>query len=133
MELIILTTTLALIQYIYFAINVGNARRQYGIRAPQMSGHPVFERFLRVQENTQEQLSIFIPVQFMYGWLGDNLGWYGYETAAALGVIWLIGRGLYARAYVKEPLSRSIGFMMTMIPSMLMLGGCIVGVLVSLL
>jgi len=69
----------------------------------------------------------------MYGWLGDNLGWYGYETAAALGVIWLIGRGLYARAYVKEPLSRSIGFMMTMIPSMLMLGGCIVGVLVSLL
>ena len=86
-----------------------------------------------MQENTQEQLIIFIPVQFMYGWLGDNLGWYGYETAAALGVIWLIGRGLYARAYVKEPLSRSIGFMMTMIPSMLMLCGCIVGVLVSLL
>ncbi len=133
MELIILTTTLALIQYIYFAINVGNARRKFGIRAPQMSGHPVFERVLRVQENTQEQLIIFIPVQFMYGWIGDNLGWYGYETAAALGVVWLIGRGLYARAYVKEPLGRAIGFMMTMMPSMLMLVGCIVGVLASLL
>jgi uncharacterized MAPEG superfamily protein len=133
MELIILTTTLALIQYIYFAVSVGNARRQYGIRAPQMTGHAIFERHLRVQENTQEQLIIFIPVQFMYGWIGDNLGWYGYETAAALGVVWLIGRGLYARAYVREPLSRSVGFLMTVGPSMLMLLGCIGGVLVSLL
>lgn len=133
MELIILTTTLALIQYIYFAVNVGNARRQYGIRAPQMTGHAIFERHLRVQENTQEQLIIFIPVQFMYGWIADNLGWYGYETAAALGVVWLIGRGLYARAYVREPLSRSVGFLMTMGPSMLMLLGCLVAVLASLL
>ena len=133
MELVILVTCLALIQYIYFSVNVGRARVKYGVRAPAMSGNPIFERYLRVQQNTLEQLVIFIPVQFMYAWSADNLQWYGSEVAAALGVIWIIGRGLYARSYVKEPLSRSVGFMMTILPSMLMIGGTLVAVFVSLL
>lgn len=133
MELVILVVCLALIQYIYFSINVGRARMKYGVRAPAMSGNPVFERYLRVQQNTLEQLILFIPVQFMFAWSADNLQWYGNEIAAALGVVWLVGRGLYARGYVKEPLSRSIGFMLTIVPSMLLLGGSLVAVFVSLL
>ena len=133
MELIVLTTALALAQYIFFSANVGLARQKYGIRAPQMSGHPVFERYLRVQQNTLEQLVIFIPVQFMFGWAADNQGWYGYQIAAALAVVWLIGRGLYARAYVKEPLSRSVGFLMSMLPCMVMLIGTVVAVFASFL
>ncbi|MES2605549.1 MAG: MAPEG family protein [Pseudomonadota bacterium] len=133
MELVILVVCLALIQYIFFTVNVGRARMKYGVRAPAMSGNPVFERYLRVQQNTLEQLVLFIPVQFMFAWSADNLQWYGNEIAAALGVVWLIGRALYARSYVKEPLSRSVGFMLTVVPSMLLLGGALVAVFVSLL
>lgn len=133
MELTILVVCLALLQYIYFSIRVGGARAKYGVRAPAMSGHQIFERHLRVQQNTLEQLVIFIPVQFTFPYLAENLGWAGYEIAAALGVVWLIGRALYARNYVREPLSRSIGFMLTIVPSMALLVGSIVCVFISLL
>jgi uncharacterized MAPEG superfamily protein len=132
MELVILVTCLALIQYVFFSINVGRARVKYSVRAPAMTGNPVFERYLRVQENTLEQLIIFIPVQFMFAYVAENLQWYGYEIAAALGVVWLIGRTLYARSYVKDPMGRSVGFMLTIMPSMLLLGGAVVGVFISL-
>lgn len=134
MELVVFVVTLALFQFIYFAIRVGNARRQYGIKAPAMSGHPVFERHLRVQQNTMEQLLLFVPASFLFAWQGEAAGWtVAPQIAAALGVIWLIGRGLYARAYVKEPLSRAVGFAMTIFPSMLMMGGTLLAVFMSLL
>lgn len=133
MELTILVVCLALLQYIYFSFLVGGARAKYGIRAPAMAGHPVFERQLRVQQNTLEQLVIFIPVQFTFPYLAENLGWPGYEIAAALGVVWLIGRGLYARNYVREPLSRSVGFLLTFAPSITLLIGSVVCVFISLL
>lgn len=133
MELVILVVMLALIQYIVFSVQVGNARMKYGIKAPAMSGHPVFERHMRVQMNTLEQLIVFIPASFAYAWLGDSLGWYGSETAAFLGVIYLIGRTLYARAYIKDPQLRSLGFLLTFGPSALMIGGSLVCVLVTVL
>ncbi len=133
MELVILVVMLALIQYIVFAVQVGNARMKYGIRAPAMSGHPVFERCVRVQMNTLEQLIIFVPASFSYAYLADSLGWYGSEVAAFLGVIYLIGRALYARAYVQDPATRSIGFMMTFVPCALMIGGALVCVLATVI
>lgn len=133
MELVILIVMLALIQYIVFAMQVGNARRQYGIKAPAMSGHPVFERHLRVQMNTLEQLIIFIPAIFSYAYLANSLGWAGQEIAAFLGVIFLIGRALYARAYVKEPLTRSVGFLMSFAPCALLIGGSLVCVLLTVI
>lgn len=133
MELAILVVCLALLQYIYFSVLVGRARVKYGIRAPAMAGHQLFERQLRVQQNTLEQLVIFIPVQFTFSWIAENLGWPGYEIAAALGVVWLIGRALYARSYVREPQSRSIGFLLTVAPSIILLAGSLVGVFMSLL
>jgi uncharacterized MAPEG superfamily protein len=133
MELVILVVMLALIQYVIFAVQVGNARVKYGIKAPAMSGHAVFERYLRVQMNTLEQLIVFIPAAFSYAYLADALGWYGSEIAAFLGVVYLIGRALYARAYVRDPAQRSMGFMLTFVPSALMIGGALVGVLFTVI
>ncbi len=134
MQLVILVVTLALVQCIYFGIRVGSARVQYGIKAPAMSGHPVFERHLRVEQNTQEQLLVFIPAIFMFAWQAQEAGVpFATEGAAALGVVWLIGRGLYARAYVRDPQRRGPGFMLTAIPSMLLLLGTLVAVFRSLL
>lgn len=133
MELTILVVCLALLQYIYFAVLVGRSRARYGVKAPATSGHQLFERQLRVQQNTLEQLVIFIPVQFMYPYLAENLGWPAHELAAGLGVIWLIGRGLYARNYVREPSSRSVGFLLTVAPSIALLAGSMIAVFMSLL
>ncbi|MEY3660934.1 MAG: hypothetical protein RLZZ169_1760 [Pseudomonadota bacterium] len=134
MQLVILVVTLALVQFIYFGIRVGSARLKYNIPAPAMSGHPVFERHLRVEQNTKEQLLVFIPAIFMFAWQGQQVGVpYATEGAAALGVIWLIGRGLYARAYVRDPQRRGPGFMLTALPSMLLLLATLVAVFRSLL
>jgi glutathione S-transferase len=133
MELVVLVVMLALIQFIVFGVQVGQARMKYGIKAPAMSGHVMFERQVRVHMNTLEQLVVFVPAEFAYAYLADGLGWYGSEIAAFLGVIYLIGRHLYARAYVRDPSSRSIGFMLTAIPSMLMIGGALIAVLFTVI
>lgn len=133
MSLMILVATLALIQFIYFSINVGRARGQYNIHAPQMSGHPIFERHLRVQMNTLEQLVVFLPALFMFSWAAESRNWPGYNIAAALGVVWLVGRALYGRAYVQDPQKRGPGFGLTFIPSAIMIVGTLVAVFLSLL
>lgn len=133
MELVVLVVMLALLQYIWFAMQVGKARVQYGINAPAMSGHAVFERHLRVQMNTLEQLVIFIPAAFSYAYLADALGWWGSQIAAALGVIYLIGRAIYAKAYVRDPAQRSLGFLLTFAPSAVLIVGALAGVLATVI
>ena len=133
MELVVLVIMLALVQYIYFAVQVGNARVKYGVRAPAMSGHVMFERHLRVQMNTLEQLVILVPAAFSFAYLADNLGWYGSEIAAFLGVVYLIGRAIYAKAYVQDPAQRSLGFLLSFAPSASLIVGALVSVLASVI
>jgi glutathione S-transferase len=133
MELVVLVVMLALIQFIWFGVQVGSARRKYGVKAPAMSGHVMFERHLRVQMNTLEMIVVFIPAAFAYAWLADSLGWYGSEVAAFLGVVYLIGRQLYARAYVQDPSTRQLGFLLTAVPCLTLIGGALVGVLFTVI
>ena len=133
MELVILIVVLALLEYIVFFIQVGRARTKYNIKAPAVTGHPVFERHLRVQQNTLEQLIIFIPAIFSYAYVAENIGWAGNEIAAALGVIFLIGRAVYARSYVRDPAGRALGFGLTFLPSAVLLAGTLIGIMISIL
>ena len=68
-----------------------------------------------------------------FSWLSEQIGWPGNEIATFFGVVWIIGRGMYARAYVNDPASRGPGFMLTFAPSALMLLGAVVAVLVSVI
>jgi len=128
MELVVLVVMLALIQFVWFGVQVGNARKKYGVSAPAMSGHLMFERQLRVQMNTLEMLVVFVPAAFAFAWLANSLGWYGSEVAAALGVVYLIGRQLYARAYLRDPSTRQLGFALTAMPCLALIGGALVAV-----
>ena len=110
MDLVIIVVVLALVQYIAFSILVGRARAKYGVQAPAISGDPVFERYFRVQQNTLEQLVVFLPAILLYSYLGNPM------IAAGLGVVYLIGRLIYLRSYVKDPESRGTGFMLTFLP-----------------
>ena len=112
---------LAVIQYFFFAITVGRARETYGVPAPATTGHPEFERRFRVQQNTLEQLIVFIPAILLFSaWV--SAGW-----ACLLGILFLIGRWQYRRGYIADPARRGRGFMIGAIAQMLLLLGAVLG------
>ncbi len=115
MEAVTIITVLALIQFYWFGIEVGQMRAKHECKAPAITGAPEFERMFRVQQNTMEQLVMFVPVLWMYASLVNPL-W-----AAGIGVIYLIGRVIYRSSYVKDPKSRSIGFTISVLPTTVML------------
>ncbi len=116
MEPVIIVTILALAQYVFFGITVGRVRGKTGVKAPASSGDPEFERANRVHLNTLEQLAVMLPALWLYAHYVNPL-W-----GAGFGVVYLIGRFLYSSSYMKDPASRGIGFMMTFLPSTVMLG-----------
>jgi uncharacterized MAPEG superfamily protein len=115
MELVTIVTVLALIQYTWVGIQVGQQRVKHECDAPVMAGPPEFERMFRVHYNTMEQLVVFLPALWLYAHLVNPI-W-----GAGLGVVYLIGRFIYRAAYLKDPDSRSLGFMLTFLPSAVML------------
>jgi len=113
-----IVTALALLQFIVFGFKVGRARGRYGIKAPAISGNETFERHFRVQQNTLEQLIVFLPGLYLFS------HYYSPLVAAAIGVIYLIGREIYSMTYVKDPAKREIGYGLTFLPTVvLVLGG----------
>ena len=116
-----IVTVLALLQFIVFGFRVGGARGKYGVKAPAITGNEIFERFFRVQQNTLEQLIVFVPALYLFSrYL--NPRW-----AAALGLVYLIGREIYAATYVKDPAKRSVGYGLTFLPTVILLAGGLIG------
>ena len=115
MELTVIVTVLALLQFIFFGIQVGSMRVKHGVKAPEVTGPPAFERMFRVHYNTMEQLVAFLPALWLYGLTVNHL-W-----GAGFGLVYLVGRFIYRAEYLKEPDSRSLGFGMTMLPTVVML------------
>jgi glutathione S-transferase len=112
---------LALVEFLYFVLAVGRARGRYKVAAPAVSGNEIFERYLRVQMNTLEQLIVFIPSIVLFG---QYLSPY---VAAALGAVFLIGRIVYFVSYIKDPKKRELGFMLSFAPTVALLGGALFG------
>jgi uncharacterized membrane protein YecN with MAPEG domain len=104
-----LIVLLALLQYVYFIARVGQARGKYNIKAPATDGHEIFDRTFRVQQNTLEQLLIFIPSALAFSFYVSD------KWVLIPGAVYLLGRFLYAIAYVKDPSSREIGFGLTLL------------------
>ncbi|HXN09895.1 MAG TPA: MAPEG family protein [Steroidobacteraceae bacterium] len=122
-----LITLLAALQAIFFGILVGRARGRYGVQAPATTGNELFERYYRVQCNTNETLLIFLPSLWIaaHYWIP---GW-----AAILGAIYLVGRMFYLRGYVRDPKQRGPGYGLSMLPTMALLLIGLVGVVRALL
>jgi len=127
MEYPTLIVLLALLQYIWFSLRVGMAREKYNIEAPACAGDEVFERLFRVQQNTVEQLIVFVPASYAFAHFLSPL-W-----ASILGAVFIIGRFLYASEYVKNPKTRSLGFALTFLPNAALLIGALIGVVLKLL
>ncbi|MFT5709213.1 MAG: glutathione S-transferase [Oceanospirillaceae bacterium] len=120
MALASIIIVLALLEYALFSMLVGWARNKYHVNAPAVSGHPIFERFYRVQQNTLELLVIFIPSIIIFTHYVDA------QYAAALGVVFLLARLVYLKQYVSEPKSRAVGFIFSFFSAIILaIGGAI--------
>ncbi|MEP6897187.1 MAG: MAPEG family protein [Rhodanobacter sp.] len=115
-----LVTLLTVLLSLGTVFAVGRAREKYGIKAPAVSGHPIFERAYRVQMNTLENTVMFLPTL----WLAANYGFTGWAGIA--GLVWLVGRIWYAVAYLGDAGKRGPGYLVSMLGlAALLLMACI--------
>jgi glutathione S-transferase len=121
MDWVTLVAMLALLQFMFFGIKVGQARGKYGIKAPATTGNEIFERYFRVHQNTLEQLIVFMPALVAFANLISPL-W-----AAVVGAVYLVGRSVYYAGYIADPEKRGIGTMITMLANVVLVIGAIVG------
>lgn len=117
-----LVALLALAQYLVFGALVGRARGKYGVHAPATTGNEVFERYYRVQMNTLELLVVLLPAMWIAASYWDP------RWVAAAGAVYLVGRIVYLRAYARDPGSRALGFMLSVVPISMLIVASLIGV-----
>jgi len=117
---------IAVFEYMTFAFLVGRARARYGVKAPATTGHEVFERYFRVQQNTLETLVAFIPGISLFALFVDP------NWAAWIGLVYVVGRVVYFRGYVADPAKRGPGFGLSLLSIATLLVGGLVGALRNL-
>jgi len=127
MEYATLIILIALLQYIYFIGRVGFSRNKYEIKAPKTTGNETWERLFRVQQNTMEQLIIFIPCMLTFSTYVSPL-W-----VLVPGLLFVIGRQTYSYLYVKEPTSRGLGFVLSFFSNIALVVGSLIGLIMSLI
>ena len=125
MALIGIVIGLALLEYTATVYLCGRARARYGIAAPSTTGDPTFERYFRVQQNSVEQLILFLPAILLFGsYVDETIG-------AGLGLVFILGRGLYARGYYRNPAERGLGFGLTALSNLVLALGGLIGACVA--
>lgn len=123
MNAVHVVAVLATFQFFVFSFLAGRARAKSGLKAPAIVGSELFERAFRVQMNTLEQLVCFLPALLIAG------NYWSPTLVSLLGVVYLIGRLVYRRAYVADPTTRGVGFLLSVIPTFLLLIAALVGAL----
>lgn len=117
---------IALFQYLFFTVRVGLSRGKYGVDAPSTTGDETFERLFRVQQNTMEQLVIFIPAMIAFS-MYLSARW-----VLLPGLLFIVGRQLYSMEYIKNPASRTPGMALSLLSNAALLLGALIGLLLNL-
>lgn len=128
---LILLTVIA--HYMWIQFQVGKLRIAKGLEAPAVTGDPDFERAYRAQANSVEQLAVFLPCYMILllvtGLKGNDMFMW---VTVALGLLYLVGRVLYARGYMADPSKRGPGAMITFAINLLMLVALVIQFLMYL-
>lgn len=121
MNYVHIVAVLAILQFFLFGALVGRARVRYGIKAPATTGNEAFERAFRVHMNTLEQLVGFLPALLI-----ASVYWPD-AIIAGIGVVYLVGRFAYRQLYLANPDKRSAGFILTVLPTAILLVAALFG------
>jgi len=113
----------ALLQYVLFTARVGLARGKYNVNAPACEGDENFNRLFRVQQNTLEQLIVFIPACYAFAYYLSEL-W-----VLIPGMVFILGRYIYSLEYLKDPKTRTPGMALTLLANVVLVLGALFGVL----
>jgi glutathione S-transferase len=122
----VLVTLLALLFYFWTGIAVAQARGKFGVKAPAMTGNADFERVVRVQGNTLEWLPLFLVSMWLF-----TMYWPAW-IAAAIGLVWIVGRFMYMQGYIAAAEKRSMGFLVQSLAVALLFVGALVGAVMQL-
>ena len=115
-------TLLALALHFFLATRVAAARGRLGVPLPATTGNAEFERVFRVHMNTLEWLPIFLGSLWLCALYLSDLG------AAALGIVWIVGRIAYFIGYRQAVEKRLPGFAIQAISCVLLFIGAAIGV-----
>ena len=116
-----------LAKYLIYRWNKPPQCGRYNIVAPATTGHPAFERLLRIQANTGEQLLLFLLSLWLFSLYLSAL-W-----ASVLGLVWILARAAYAIVYAANPDKRAIPYALAFAATLILLAGGLIGSLLSLL
>ena len=121
-----IVTLLAVAFYFFLATRVAAAHGRFGVRLPAVAGNPDFERIYRVHMNTLEWLPTFlVPLWLCAVYLSDI-------AAAAVGLVWILGRILYFAGYRRAVEKRLPGFFVQSTACLLLFLGAIAGIVMRL-
>jgi len=122
-----LVTLIAVILYFWIGFRVGQARAKFGVKVPATTGNPDFERAYRVQMNTLEWMPIFLPAIWLAALYVNDV------FAAAVGLVWIVGRVLYLQGYTQAAEKRETGFFVQAIAAGVLWATALIGVIKSML
>jgi glutathione S-transferase len=122
-----IVTLLAVAFYFFLATRVAVAHGKFSVKLPATIGNPDFERIFRAHMNTLEWMPTFLlPLWLCAVYLSD-------VAAAALGLVWVLGRAVYFSGYSRAVEKRLPGFFIQATVCLLLFLGAAVGVVVRLL
>ncbi len=116
-----IVSSLALLVYYYTLFQAGMARGRFNVPAPSHEGPEEYVRYVRAHLNTLEHLVLFLPGLWLFAFAVGPL-W-----AAGIGIIWPVGRFMYARGYYQASDKRRIGLYISMPPIYIFVLGSLAG------
>jgi len=116
MTIVELVAMLAVLQYVFFRF-----------KTETIIDTESFERMYRVQVNTMENMVAFLPALFVAGKYGSPV------LVGPIGLVYIIGRFVYWRAYVNNPATRTTGFLTSIIPTFVLIVISLIGIILTFL
>jgi glutathione S-transferase len=117
-----IVTLLAVAFYFFMATRVAVARGRFNVKHPATTGNLDFERIFRAHINTLEWMPTFlVPLWLCAFYLSDR-------GAAAVGLLWILGRIVYFFGYSQAVEKRLPGFFIQSSACFLLFVGAIAGI-----
>ena len=117
-----IVTLLAVAFYFFLATRVAVAHGKFDVKLPATAGNLDFERIFRVHMNTLEWMPIFLVTLWLCAIYLSDL------AAAALGLVWIVGRAIYFTGYSKAVEKRLPGFFIQSMACILLFIGAAAGI-----